>query len=333
VSRPDGTRGLRYNFHRGQLRAWRSPKRTVLRPVYFGHASDPDSLESATAKAAWLDEAGPEEVPARLWEAIQRRLSIHQGRALITTTPYDLGWLKQKLWDPWQAPKRRTTRRSTSSASTRREPGLPRRSSSAPAASCRAGSSTCSTAAIFTRPAGLIYSSFDENRTRCPRFAVPPTTGSAPRPGLRRRQHGRRVLRRGARHGRLYAYREYLAGGRTAKEHAEELLEGRAGRPGLRRRLQVGGQWRDEFRAGLPVHEPASADVEVGIDRVYGATSRRRAVRVRRPGRVLDELGSYSREVDDAGEPTEKIEAKETYHRLDAVHVADVAADETVVQT
>ena len=26
--------------------------------VYFGHAGDPESLESATAKAVWMDEAG-----------------------------------------------------------------------------------------------------------------------------------------------------------------------------------------------------------------------------------------------------------------------------------
>lgn len=64
----------------------------------MGHASDPESLES-TAKAVRCDGAGQR----RSWEALQRRLSINEGRALITTTPYDLGWLKQQLWDPWQA--------------------------------------------------------------------------------------------------------------------------------------------------------------------------------------------------------------------------------------
>src|SRR5262245_34698006 len=74
--------------------------------ILCGHASDPDSLESATAKAAWCDEAGQKKFRLKSWEAVQRRLSIHQGRALITTTPYDLGWLKQRLWDPWQAARR-----------------------------------------------------------------------------------------------------------------------------------------------------------------------------------------------------------------------------------
>ena len=71
--------------------------------IYFGHATDPDSLESATAKAAWLDEAGQKKFRLGSWEAILRRLSLAQGRALITTTPYDLGWLKQKIWDRWKA--------------------------------------------------------------------------------------------------------------------------------------------------------------------------------------------------------------------------------------
>lgn len=69
--------------------------------VFFGHAQDSDSLESAPAKAAWLDEAGQKGFKLESWEAILRRLSLALGRVLITTTPYNLGWLKQKIWDPW----------------------------------------------------------------------------------------------------------------------------------------------------------------------------------------------------------------------------------------
>ena len=43
--------------------------------MYFGHANDPDSLESATAKAAWLDEAAQNKFKLDSWEAILRRLS------------------------------------------------------------------------------------------------------------------------------------------------------------------------------------------------------------------------------------------------------------------
>ena len=71
--------------------------------VLFGHAGDPDSLESATIKAAWLDECGQNGFRLASYEAILGRLSIHQGRVLLTSRPYTLGWMKQLLWDPWQA--------------------------------------------------------------------------------------------------------------------------------------------------------------------------------------------------------------------------------------
>ena len=66
--------------------------------VLFGYAAEPESLESATAKAAWLDEAGQKRFRLASFEAILRRLSLAQGRVLLTTTPYDLGWLKQRLY-------------------------------------------------------------------------------------------------------------------------------------------------------------------------------------------------------------------------------------------
>jgi len=71
--------------------------------VIFGSATNPESIESATAKAAWLDEAGQKQFRREAWEAIQRRLSIHQGRALFTTTLYGLGWLKTEIYDKWVA--------------------------------------------------------------------------------------------------------------------------------------------------------------------------------------------------------------------------------------
>jgi len=58
-------------------------------------------LESATAKAAWLDECGQEKFGLDAWEAVQRRLSLNQGRALGTTTPYNTGWLKTQVYDRW----------------------------------------------------------------------------------------------------------------------------------------------------------------------------------------------------------------------------------------
>jgi hypothetical protein len=102
--------------------------------------------------------------------------------------------------------------------------------------------------------------------------------------------------------------------------HVRRLLTGERGIP-----YTVGGSlseddWRKEFRAaGLPVRAPKFKDVEVGIDRVYGAFQRHGLFVFDDLTELWDELTTYSREVDEAGNATEKIQAKETFHLLDAM--------------
>src|SRR5471030_1926756 len=92
------------------------------------------------------------------------------------------------------------------------------------------------------------------------------------------------------------------------------------------------GQWRREFAAGgtvngvrlagIPIHGPAKPEVqsiEVGINRVFATFALNQILVFDDLHGFLDELQSYSRELDEMGEPTEKIEAKETFHLLDAV--------------
>ena len=67
------------------------------------------------------------------------------------------------------------------------------------------------------------------------------------------------------------------------------------------------------------MREPPIKDVEVGIDRVYGALKKVQLLVFDDLAGLLDELGTYSREVDELGEPTEKLAEKARYHRLDAL--------------
>lgn len=306
----------------GELRTFgkKQDKRTT---VMFGHAQDPDSLESATAKGAWLDEAGQKKFKLGSWEAILRRLSIHLGRVLITTTPYNLGWLKQKLWDEWQAAKQNHVDIDVVRFRSIDNPAFPREEYDRARRDLPLWKFNMFYNALFTRPAGLIYDSFNEVEHVQPRFNIPEnwqrylgldfggvnTAGMfyAKEPGS----------------NRLFAYREYKAGGRTAREHIVELLKGEPRRP-----TAVGGakseqQWRDEFaQAGLAVQEPPISDVEVGIDRVYGCHSRNEIIVFDDLSGYLDEKMSYSRELDEMGEPTEKIEDKHDYHLMDAERYA-----------
>jgi hypothetical protein len=267
-------------------------------------------------KAAWLDEAGQKKFKLGSWEAVLRRLSLAVGRVLLTTTPYDLGWLKQRLWDKWKAGEADIDVIRFDSTE---NPTFPQEEFERARRDLPPWKFDLFYRAIFTRPAGMIYDSFNEQEHKIPRFAIPDTWprflgldfGGVNTAGLfYAEEPGTR---------RMFLYREYKAGGRTAKEHVVQLKKGEPMIPRC-----VGGshsedQWRSEFRAGgLPVGEPDIKDVEVGIDRVYGAHSRSEILVFNDLDGYLEEKMTYSRELDANGECTEKIEDKETFHFMDA---------------
>lgn len=284
--------------------------------VFFGYAAEPESLESATAKAAWLDEAGQKRFKVESWEAILRRLSIHRGRPLITTTPYNLGWLKQRIWDYWKAgDKNIDVIRFESIAN----PLFSREEWEDARERLPRWKFDMFYRAIFTRPAGLIYDCFNESIHKERRFAIPNswprflgldfggvnTAGVfyAEEPGT----------------NRLYLYREYKAGSRTAKEHVDHLLKDEPMIPTCVGGSKSEGQWRREFRAaGLPIKGPAVKEVEVGIDRVYSRHRASEIIVFDDCEGYLDEKLTYSRVLDENGEPTEEIEDKNDFHFMDA---------------
>ena len=63
---------------------------------------------------------------------------------------------------------------------------------------------------------------------------------------------------------------------------------------------------------------PDIKDVEVGIDRVWAMHRHNRIKVFDSLEEYRDEKLSYSRELDDNDEPTEKIEDKSSYHLMDA---------------
>jgi hypothetical protein len=303
----------------GMLRTFGEPEEGQAHEpttVFFGHAQDPESLESATAKAAWLDEAGQKGFKLESWEAILRRLSLFRGRVLITTTPYNLGWLKQKIWDRWKAGDEDIEVVNFPSTA---NPLFPPEEAERARRDLPYWKYAMFYLGLFTRPAGLIYDSFDEGQHKVPRFAIPDfwprylgldfggvnTAGLfyAEEPGTKR----------------LYLYREYHAGKKTAAEHAKALLAGEPMVPTCVGGSRGEGQWRQEFRAGgLPVREPPISDVEVGIDRVYGTHKRGEILVFDDLSGYLEEKMTYSRKLDENGEPAEEIEDKSSMHRMDA---------------
>lgn len=308
---------------RGETMLWGKPQETPTR-VLFGHAQDPESLESGTYKAAVLDEAGQKKFPRDSWVSVQGRLSIYQGRVLFPTTPYTLGWLKSELYDPWVAAGGDHPLIDVINFESVMNPAFPRAEFERMRQTLPPWQFNMRYRGLFERPAGQIYESFTQANI-VPWFVVPDTWprfigldfGGVNTAAISIAQE---LSSSGEATGRYIAYREYHAGGRTAGQHATELLSGEPRTPIAVGGARSEGQWRHEFAAGgLGINRPPIADVEIGINRVYGAFADKTLLVMDSLHGLIDEIGRYTRELDANGEPTEKIEDKETFHRLDAL--------------
>lgn len=296
--------------------------------IILRSASAGGGLESSTAKAAWLDEAGQEDFTIETWEAVLRRLSINEGRVIATTTIYNLGWLKTEIYDPWIEGKRQET--AVIQFPSYINPSFPKKEYERVKASgmqdWRFGMFY---EGLFTKPAGLIYDAYEPSRHLVDDF-VPPFdwpryvgidfggvnqslvwlaldefgTGPKKTPGM------------------YYLYRESLEGGMSTQQHAEAAR----GHLDWGQVIKTWGgsgsedqQRRDWKREGVEVLRPSVGDVEAGIDRVYSMFARDMLAICKGCKGVLQELSTYKRKLDKKGEPTDEIEDKRKFHRLDAL--------------
>ena len=66
--------------------------------VYVRSADNPLGIEGITANWIWLDEGG---MTSQLtWTVLRSRVSMTRGQILITTTPYNMGWLYMDFFIP-----------------------------------------------------------------------------------------------------------------------------------------------------------------------------------------------------------------------------------------
>src|SRR3990167_9333069 len=68
--------------------------------IYVRSADNPLGIEGITAHWAWLDEGGM--CSLLTWTVLRSRVSMTGGQILITTTPYNMGWLYQDFYQPWR---------------------------------------------------------------------------------------------------------------------------------------------------------------------------------------------------------------------------------------
>lgn len=299
----------------GTMRFWaRDQNDPMWGRIILRSAQSEGGLESSTAKAAWLDECGMDEFGITAWEAVQRRLSIHLGRVLGTTTLYNLGWLKTQVWSRFREGDKDYDCVSFASDI---NPAFPKEEFERVTRTMPRWKVNMFYRGVFDVPEGLIYSCFDSDTDTCDDFAVPadwPLWGGMDFGGV----HMAAVLfaeRPADKH--LFLVNEYLTGGVTTAAHAIELMTWGA------RRWWGGAasedQWRREFGAcGMPILRPVIPEVEIGIDTVYSQMAEKRITVFKSCIRWLDEAGTYSRATDKAGQVTEKIANKEMYHLMDS---------------
>ena len=310
------------NPETGKFEAKRSDDKMWGR-IILRSAGSKGGLESATAKAAILDEAGQDEFALEDWEAILRRLSLSQGRVCVGTTPYNLGWLKTEIYDKWTEGDSDIDIFQFSSIE---NPMFPKAEYYRAKKTMQQWRFDMFYGGQFTRPAGLIYSGFTDDML-VDSFPIPKDWfrvigldfGGANTASIH--------LAQNPDNGIWYAYRETLEGGKTTREHVETQQEYVNG---IDHYEFIGGaksegQYRDDwYDNGIYVEEPIISDVEAGIDRVSEliATDKFRVFRGLKG--LRDEIGGYQRRMDEAGNPVEEILNKRKYHRIDALRYAAI---------
>ena len=67
--------------------------------IYIRSADNPLGIEGITAHWAWLDEGG--QCSVLTWIVLRSRVAFTGGQILITTTPYNMGWLYTDFYLKW----------------------------------------------------------------------------------------------------------------------------------------------------------------------------------------------------------------------------------------
>lgn len=301
------------NLETGKFEAKRTDDPMWAR-IILRSAQSKGGLESATAKAAVLDEIGQDEFTLEHWEAILRRLSLSRGRVCGATTLYNLGWLKSEIYEPWTNGSKEIDVIQFQSTI---NPAFPQEEFDRAKSRMQSWRFSMFYLGEFARPIGLIYGDFT-NDMLCDPFFIPDDWSRIIGVDFGGANTATLHIAEDPASDRWYVYRETHEGGKSTKAHVDtqksylkdvedyELVGGAK---------SEGQQRMDWDEAGLFVEEPSISDVEGGIDRVTELIAGDRLRVFRGLNGLRDELGSYSRKLDPMGNPTDEIKDKRFYHR------------------
>lgn len=293
--------------------------------IILRSADSQKGLQSATARGALLDEPGL--YAPGVWKDIRGRLSLHAGPAVGMTTPYDLGWLKQQIYDPWAT--NTTDEIDVIQFSSNLSPFFSEAEYESLRASMQPWEFRMDYDAEFGRPPAAIYEDYqdvlrEQGGHLVKRFVIPQEWPRmvAIDPGVV--NPGKIWAAYDAKEDVYFIYRAEKGGERrTSVEHGQYDVE--RAQKGNERVIwwAVGAKsekyWREDYRkAGAKgVREPDTADVEEGIDRMAQLIRQHRIYIMDDLADLRDEFLRYSREIKN-GEVTRNIKDKATYHLMDA---------------
>ncbi len=307
--------------------------------ILLGSAQAPEGLESATGKAAVLDEAGMDTFSIKAYRAITRRMHIYHGRMLIGTTLYNLGWLKTEIIDrAIDKGIKEVCYVNDGEVEVTRNPAagidlIQYDSIVNPAfgmaeyVQAQATMPSDEFAMMYRGRVAqlrtLIYNCFDSAIHKIPHFDPPKDWLRAVGVDPMGEKIAGLWLAFDPDKDQLHVYREYAEPfGVTTSGHAKAML---ALSQTERVVAWVGGgpserQARADFEgAGLPLREPPISDVWVQINRVYALFKTNALLIHDNCEGLLDELGKYQRKKDKSGQLTEDILDKERFHGLDTL--------------
>jgi hypothetical protein len=292
--------------------------------IFFGSATNANSLESATALAAHLDEVGQDDFTAEAYDAVLGRLTRSRGRILYSTTLYNHGWYKREVYDRYKLGDAEYEVINWDSVVC---PGFSKAEWEDRKKKMPTWKFNMQYRGIYDLPAGMIYNIFKdyvgEGGHLVKPFTIPQSWDweLAIDPGGVHTASGWFASNPD---GKNYLVRSYLDGNMNTKEHvakAKRFLEfGRIKRA-------VGGsgsegQFRIDWTAeGIHVREPEIRDVESGIDKVLSLLKEGQFFIFDIPENqwIIEQFLTYSRQLNERGDPTERIHNKNEYHGMDMI--------------
>ncbi len=286
--------------------------------IIMRSANSPGGLESATIKSAVLDECGMDEFTLDAWEAIQRRLSLSQGRVFGGTTPYNIGWLKSQIFDRWRGGDKNYKVIQFKSIM---NPAFPMEEYNRAKSIMPSWKFGMFYDGEFTRPAGLIYEDFTEWH-KCDPFIIPDEWPRFLAVDFGAIHTAKIYAAHDPKANIYYIVADPLDGNMTTTEHVKSVTEHPFYRPGITcwggamSEKQPRMDWQDR---GITLREPPIIDVDAGIDKVIELLKEKRLRVFNTCAGLIDEIGRYARKLDELGQPTEEIKDKAAFHRLDGL--------------